>query len=130
MATAATLNPEPSLQAAQNQRHLPPNSYVNGTIQTSYDSSSTQEFYAGEGEDETLRSPRRKMQKRTGSPRVSGHHNEKHKSSVIIERFEDNDGEHLTSLRPGWDSQRNKETRKSIQLVSGRKAGARWEQSQ
>lgn len=131
MATAATLNPEPSLPAG----HLPPKSYVDPTEQSGYNGSpngsSTREFYAGEGEDETLRSPRRKLQKRTASPRVNGRSKEQRKSSIIVEKFGDKDGEHLTSLRSGWNPPSNgKSERKGKELVSGRKAGARWEQSQ
>ena len=134
MATAV-LNPEPSLPAERQQKHLPPKSYVDAAAENldtlSKQDQHSQELYAGQGEDEAPRTPRRNMHKKSGSLRVNGHTKESKDPHVVIERFEEKDGEHLVSIPPGWDRKRGKPlvARRNSELVSGRKAGARWEQS-
>ena len=135
MATAATLNTEPSLPAEGRQQHLAPKSFVDAAAESldtlSKQNQRSQELYAGQGEDEAPRTPRRNMQKKSGSLRPNGFSKELKDPHVVIERFEDKDGEHLVSIKPGWDSRRGKPlaARRNSELVSGRKAGARWEQS-
>lgn len=48
---------------------------------------------------------------------------------MIVEKYEDKDGEHLVSIRNAWDGNR-RNMRRNSELVSGRRAGAGWEQSQ
>lgn len=134
MATTAALNAEPSLPADRQQQHLPPKSYVDAAeenLDALRRHGTTPELYAGQGEEEVQRSPRRNPQKKPGSSRANGVSKDK-KDHVIVEKFQDKDGEHLVSMTPGWDSQRGKSKpgRRNSELVSGRKAGARWEQSQ
>ena len=134
MATTENLNPEPSLPKERKQKHLPPKSYVDATEENldrlPHQHASVPELYAGQGENEGHRSPRRNLQKK--SSRVNGLSKEKHESHVIIERYQDKDGERLVSIKTEWDDQRGKRMplRRNSELVSGRKAGARWEKSQ
>ena len=135
IAMAATLNPEPSLSTERQEHHLPPKSYADAAVEnmspdTNQDNTS-QALYAGQGEDDAPRKPQRNMHKKTGSLRVNGFFKDNKETHVVVERFEDRDGEHLVSITPGWDSKRGKPlvARRNSELVSGRKAGARWEQS-
>ena len=135
MATAATLNPEPSLPSERQEHHLPPKSYADAAVEDmgseANQDNTFQALYAGQGKDDAPRKPQRNMHKKTGSLRVNGFSKGKNEPHVVIERFEDKDGEHLVSITPGWDSKRGEPSiaRRNSELVSGRKAGARWEQS-
>jgi len=133
MAHPVPLNPEPSLPAEREEQYLPPKSYVDATEENLTNGSKSDQLtpgvYAGQGEDFAPRSPRRNMHKKSGSLRVNGHAKDKKGAGVVIEKYQDRDGEHLVSLRPGWNSEWQKQ-RTNSELLSGRKAGARWEQSQ
>ena len=133
---ASPLNLEPSIPEEREEHHLPPKSYADAAeegLENGHSSgNSAPEMYAGQGEDAAPRSPRRNMHKKSGSLRMNGHTKDK-SSNIIVERFQDKDGEHLVSFGPGWDNERNKPLaarRRNSELLSGRKAGARWEQSQ
>ena len=136
MATAATLKQEPSLAAERKQHHLSPKSYAdaaeNNEDTFSNDGRPPPELYSGQGEDATPRSPRRSLHKKSGSVRMNGTSKEKKDGQVVVERYEDKDGEHLVSIRQEWDRGKSKSiiARRNSELVSGRKAGAGWEQSQ
>lgn len=136
MAPPAALNPEPSQPVERKQQHLPPKTYVDAAEENldiqKENKQSAGEIYAGQGEDEAPRSPQRNMHKKSGSLRANGHSKDKKENNVVVERFMDKDGEHLVSTTHGWDNERNKPypARRNSELVSGRKAGARWEQSQ
>ena len=131
MATAATLNPGAS---GPKQQHLPFKSPGNAA-EDSLDSMSEDqqqqapELYIGHGEDSTSRSPLRNVHKRSGSSRINGYPKDSKDPAILVERYEDKDGEHLVSVRQAWDGERNRKRRNSI-LLSGRKAGAGWEKSQ
>ena len=132
---AATLNPEPLSSTERQEHHLPPKSYADAAVEnmspdTNQDNT-FQALYAGQGEDDTPRKPQRNMHKKNGSLRVNGFSKDNKEPHVVVERFEDKDGEHLVSITSGWDSKRGKTSvaRRNSELVSGRKAGARWEQS-
>ena len=122
MATTAPLKQEPlyadvvgeNIDTFSNNGRLPP------------------ELYSGQGEDATPRSPRRSPHKKSGSLRTNGVPKEKKEGQVVVERYEDKEGEHPVSIRQAWDRGKGKPmaTRRNSELVSGRKAGARWEQSQ
>ena len=135
MATAATLSPEPSLHPECQEHHLTAKSPADAAVENlkidSKQDDSSQELYAGEGEDAAPRQSQRNMHKKSGLLRVNGFSKDNRESHVIVERFEDKDGEHLVSITPGWDSNRGKAlvARRNSELVSGRKAGARWEHS-
>lgn len=134
-AAAATLSPEPRGPIQHNQSELPPTS-ISETTNELYNApanSVTPEQYSGEGEDDAPRSPVRKLHKKTGSLRMNGHKRDREGSSsqLMIEKFQDRDGEHLTTIkqyRPfgGTETQ----TRRSDELVSGRRVGTKWERSQ
>ena len=136
MATAATLNQEPSLPAEREQQHLSPKSYVDAAVENvdtfSHNGRPPPELYSGQGEDAAPRSPRRSLHKKSGSLKTNGISKEKKDGQVVVERYEDKDGEHLVSVRQASDRGKGKPmaARRNSELVSGRKAGARWEQSQ
>ena len=94
----------------------------------------------GKGEDDTLRSPKKKIHRKSRSVQLNedtqskvqnasdlirdhlnGHSKPKVQDSpeVVEEDLKDRNGDHLTSLR-----------RADTELVSGRRAGAGWEKSQ
>lgn len=69
------------------------------------------------------------MHKKSGSLRANGYSKETKGPSVVVEKYVDKDGEHLVSIHQDWDGQKSKKRRNSV-LLSGRRAGAGWEQSQ
>lgn len=95
--------------------------------------------YVGSGEYDAPRSPTRKAHSRSGSVRVNGVKREKINQSLVLEKYQDADGEHLISVAPEdgisdslkLDGKEKPRARKggSHELVSGRRAGAGWEQS-
>lgn len=116
-----SLNAEPSLTHERENHDLPQKSYADAA---DHSSQTAPEQYIGQGEDNLPRTPKKKSHKK-GLSRLIGDNNldpiaRKELSSLVIEEFQDKDGEHLTTLR------RND----TIELVSGRKAGAGWERSQ
>lgn len=123
---SAILNAEPSLLRDRDKNQLLPESYANAVEQNLNLGSSNEQIppaqYTGQGEDDAPRSPRKKTHKKGGSLRMNGYQPPRRKetSIVVVEDFQDKDGEHLTGLK------RND----TIELVSGRKAGAGWEKSQ
>lgn len=136
MATAATLTQEPALPAEMKQQHQSPKPYadVAGEIAEtfSHNGRPPPELYSGQGEDAAPRSPRRTLHRKSGSLRTNGVSKEKRDGQIVVERYEDKDGEHLVSIRQAWDRGKGKPmaARRNSELVSGRKAGAGWEQSQ
>ena len=135
MPTTATPNPE-ALPAEEKQQHLSSQSYdyaAEEKVDTfSHNARSPPELYSGQGEDTTPRSPRRSPHKKSASLKTNGLSKEKKNSQVVVERYEDKDGEHLVSIRQSGDRGKGKPmaARRNSELVSGRKAGAGWEQSQ
>ena len=136
-AVSGPLSSEPSDPLNRKEHHLPPKSYVDAVEENLQGPSSNggikvaPDLYAGHGEDDTLRAPKRSKnskspsQRMNGTPRKSGRR-------VVIERFTDRDGEHLVSLEPEGDPAQRRMTaarRTNSELLSGRKAGARWSQS-
>ena len=136
MTTAATLKHEPFLPAERRPQHLtaqPPADAADENVDTlKHNRRSPTELYSGQGEDATPRSPRRSLHKKSGSLRTNGLAKEKKDGQIVVERYEDKDGEHLVSIRQAWDRGKGKPmvARRNSELVSGRKAGAGWEQSQ
>ena len=136
MATVATLHQEPSLPAEQKQQHLSPKPYVDAADENVdsflHNARSAPALYSGQGEDAAPRSPRRSLHKKSGSLRANGVSKEKKDGQAVVERYQDKDGEHLVSTRQAWDRGKGKPlaARRNSKLVSGRKAGAGWEQSQ
>lgn len=124
------------MPAELKQQHLSPNSYADAagenTDTFSHNGRPPPELYSGQGEDAAPRSPRRTLHKKSGSLRTNGVTKEKKDGQVVVERYEDKDGEHLVSIRQAWAGGKGKPiaARRNSELVSGRKAGAGWEQSQ
>ena len=127
--TAGPLNPEPSLPAEREKQHLPPKSYVDAAEENldihHANGQPAPELYAGQGEDEAPRTPIRGMHKKTSSVRLNGSVRGKKSPEVVVERYQDKDGEHLVSLR----AENNRPGRTNSELISGKKAGERWTQS-
>lgn len=85
------------------------------------------EQYSGNGENEGPRSPVRRSKRR----QISGHSRDKNDSisQLVVEKFQDKDGEHLTTVKQiQRDGQ--PQTQRSDELVSGRRVGTKWERSQ
>lgn len=117
-----SLNAESSLPQERQNQDLTQKSDADAAEQSPQ---TAPEQYIGQGEDNLPRTPKKKSHHKRGLSRLIGDHNleplaRKETSSLVIEEFQDKDGEHLTTLR------RND----TIELVSGRKAGAGWERSQ
>lgn len=116
-----SLNEESSLLEGRENQDLPQKSDADAAEQSPQ---RPPEQYIGQGEDNLPRTPKKKSHKK-GLSRLIGNHTleplaRKETSSLVIEDFQVKDGEHLTTLS------RND----TIELVSGRKAGAGWERSQ
>jgi len=141
---SAPLDPETSQQPGDcSVYYLPPNTYIESTEKLNDGDIKKENVapmqYIGSGKDDAARSPVRKPHNRNGSLRINGIKKEKVDQSLILEQFRDKDGEHLISVIPeiGYkDSLRHdeKEMPKARNggghdLVSGRRAGAGWEQS-
>ena len=134
------LNAEPSQPEEREELHLPPKTYVDAAAESldgeSEKDNHTPSQYIGQGEDDAPRSPLRKPHKRNGSLRVNGLRSKTSTQSLLVEKFQDRDGEHLTSIDPLDSEHSNQQTQKSLsrrteggELVSGRRAGAGWEKS-
>ena len=111
------LNAEPADPVEREENELPPKSYAEAAI----------EEFQGQGEADP-KPGSKKANGRTRSPRKSKGTG----SEIVIERFTDRDGDHLVSFRPthhpgGPSVPRPRRT--NSELLSGRKAGARWAKS-
>lgn len=87
------------------------------------------EQYTGQGE--LPRSPVRKVIKKGSSSRINGHARNKEgsMSQLMVEKFQDKDGEHLTTTKQ-FNRNGQSENQRSDELLSGRRVGTRWERSQ
>lgn len=119
----ANLNAEPPLPQERKNQNLAQKSDADAVHHTQI----APEQYIGQGEDNLPRTPKKKSHKKGISRLIVDHNGDtleplagKEISSVVIEEYQDNDGELLTTLR------RND----TVELVSGRRAGAGWERSQ
>ena len=131
MATSAPLNPEPSRPDERKVQRLQPKSYA-GAAEEGLENSHSPAIYAGQGIDAASRSPRRNMRKPSGSLQLNGHARGHNSNSTVVERFHDEDGDHLVSVAHDsiFDSSKPPAARRrNSELLSGRKAGARWEES-
>lgn len=117
-----------------------PHQTLNGEGKNEIDAAIEHAEYVGQGTDDAPRSPVRKMHKKSGSVRISnGVKKELVALNILEEKFQDRDGERLTSIRPDEDYEEalkrdladryEKKREKDPQLVSGRRAGAGWELS-
>lgn len=87
--------------------------------------------FVGKGEAEAQRSPpfSQPRHKKSGSLRVNGASKQSKEPELIVEDFRDKDGEQLTSSKLRFDD-KIKPHKTHTELVSGRRAGAKWERSQ
>ena len=133
MATAM-VNPERPLP----RDHLdgPTKSYVDAAMDGLDDSMQGDDLtntYTGRGTNDSPRNPRRNIHKESPSKQANGSATQPARSPIIVERYKDKYGEHLVSFGPEWENKDNRQRamrRRNSELLSGRKAGARWEQSQ
>lgn len=126
---------EPTAPVHREEAGLPPASYSEtaNALFNAPTNGIAPEQYTGQGEDDAPRSPVRKSHKKTNSSRANGHARDKDGSSsqLMVERFQDRDGEHLTTIRQYRPSGRSEaQVRRSDELVSGRRVGTKWERSQ
>lgn len=138
---SSLLNPEPSQPDERAAQHLPPKTYVDAAAENpnseAEKETDTPSQYIGQGEDEAPKSPVRKPYKRNGSMRVNGLQEKSSAQSLLIEKFQDKDGERLTSVKPLDFDESHEQNQKEMaakhtvgaELVSGRRAGAGWERS-
>lgn len=89
------------------------------------------EQYTGQGEDDLPRTPVRKIVKKSSTSHINGHarSQEGSISQLMVEKFQDKDGEHLTAIKQSRQNGRSQHER-SDELLSGRKVGTKWEKSQ
>jgi len=129
MATAMDL--KPSVQTQSEAYDLSSSSYSNAA-QELLDATTNgvaPEQYTGQGE--LPRSPVRKVIKKSSSPRINGHGRNKEgsMSQLMVEKFQDKDGEHLTTIKQ-FHRNGQAEHQRSDELLSGRRVGTKWERSQ
>ena len=140
--SSAPLLPPASLEGAELQggSNLSSDSSLNATdwsfrrrLKTTKENDDAPTQYRGKGEDDTVRSPKRKAQHRKSASssvqQTNGHSSKAKKGQqtftttasddLVEEDLKAGNGQHLTSLR-----------RVETELVSGRRAGAGWEKSQ
>lgn len=139
---SAVSNEHSSQSGDRNEYYIPPTldsdsieKFINGDIKIE---NVAPVEYVGSGEDDAPRSPMRKAHSRDGSLRVNGIKREKGNQSLVLERYPEKDGGHLIGVAPEnsiSDSLRLNDKmprarhNRSHELVSGRRAGAGWEQS-
>lgn len=107
------LNSEPSQTAERAEQGLPPKSYAAAAEENLPKAN-------GEGEKPNVEQANGRAERRRS------------RREVIVERFTDREGEHLVSLSPEWqqsDKKFPRPRRTNSELLSGRKAGARWAKS-
>lgn len=130
MATAATMLPDHAGPQSQQVPSIPNSEVTNHLGDTA---SNGLEQYIGQGEDDAPRSPVRKAHKKSNSVRINGSSRDggHTTSQLMVEKFQDKDGEHLTTIkqyRPHGKAETK--VRRSDELVSGRRVGTKWERSQ
>ncbi|KAL8764031.1 MAG: hypothetical protein Q9184_000319 [Pyrenodesmia sp. 2 TL-2023] len=86
--------------------------------------------FIGKGEAERQRSPpfSQPRHRKSGSLRVNGASKQPKEPPFIVEDLRDKDGQQLTSTKLRFDDQQ-KPSKTQTELVSGRRAGAKWERS-
>ena len=136
----APLNAEPSQLEERIAHHLQPKSYVEAAEEnlngSHNETNETPSQYVGQGEDDAPRSPLRKPHKKSSSLRINGLNHKTSNQSILVENYQDKDGQPLTSVKPK-DFEENVQLSakgrahegqpQHSELVSGRRAGANWE---
>ncbi|KAL9603363.1 MAG: hypothetical protein Q9219_001225 [cf. Caloplaca sp. 3 TL-2023] len=87
--------------------------------------------FIGKGEAEAQRSPpfSQPRHRKSGSLRVNGIAKQSKATDLTVEETRDKDGEQWTTKKLTFDDDGSKPQRTQTELVSGRRAGARWERS-
>lgn len=87
--------------------------------------------FVGKGEADSQRSPpfSQPRHRKSGSLRVNGASKQPKEPQSIVEDLRDGDGEQLINKKLRFDD-KQKPQRTQTELVSGRRAGAKWERSQ
>lgn len=132
---AAAINLDSTGPVQHQDSNLPPSSFsgaVNELLNAPTNGIAPEQ-YSGQGEDDAPRSPVRKPHRKTSSVRMNGHKRDREGSGsqLIVEKFQDRDGEHLTTIKQYRPNNRAEtQVRRSDELVSGRRVGTKWERSQ
>jgi len=129
MATAMDFNP--SVLRQSEAYDLPTSSYSSAVqeLLDAPENGAAPEQYTGQGE--LPRSPARKIVKKGSSSRINGHGRNKEgsMSQSMVEKTQDRDGEHLTTIKQ-FHRNGQAENQRSDELLSGRRVGTKWERSQ
>lgn len=134
MPPSLPLQPEPSQPIEEEKEQLPLKPYADA-LETKPDKidvagqiQPTQ--FIGKGEAERQRSPpfSQPRHRKSGSLRVNGAAKQSRPQNLVAEDSKDTDGGQLKSSKLTFDKEPKPE-RTQTELVSGRRAGARWERS-
>lgn len=135
MASPTPLSAKPPRPVEQEKQQQPPKSYAEAAEQPPDQVNGLENTpptqFVGKGEAEAQRSPpfSQPRHRKSGSLRLNGARKQPKEPELVVEDFLDKDGEQLTSIKLKFGDE-PKPQRTQTELVSGRKAGARWERSQ
>ncbi|KAI4180615.1 MAG: hypothetical protein L6R41_007128 [Letrouitia leprolyta] len=128
------VNGEPLQPAIREKENLLPKSYADAADYDPEKIYGTENVppvqFIGKGEAEAQRSPpfSQPRHRKSGSLRLNGASKELKATNLIVEELRDRDGEQLTTTKLTFDD-KAKPPKTQAELVSGRRAGARWERS-
>lgn len=130
---ATVMDSNPSLPSQSGEYDQPLSSY-SSAVRELLDAPTNgivTEQYTGQGEDDLPRSPVRKVVKKSSSSRINGHGRNKEgsMSQLMVQKFQDKDGEHLTTMKQ-YQLNGQAQNQRSDELLSGRRVGTKWEKSQ
>lgn len=126
---------EPSQPVIREKENLPPKSYADAADHAPDKVNGIENIppaqFIGKGEVETQRTPpfSQTRHRKSGSLRVNGASKQPKASNLPVEDIQDRDGEQLSTTKLTFTDQ-PKPQKPQPELVSGRRAGARWERSQ
>ncbi|KAI4167487.1 MAG: hypothetical protein LQ343_007165 [Gyalolechia ehrenbergii] len=125
---------EPSQPVIREKENLPPKSYADAADHAPDKVNGIENIppaqFIGKGEVETQRTPpfSQTRHRKSGSLRVNGASKQPKASNLPVEDIQDRDGEQLSTTKLTFTDQ-PKPQKPQPELVSGRRAGARWERS-
>lgn len=128
------INGEPFQPAIREKENLPPKSYADAAEYKSEKVNGINNVppaqFVGKGEAEASRSPpfSQPRHRKSGSLRLNGNSKQSKATNLIVEELRDRDGEQLTTTKLTFND-KSKPPKTQAELVSGRRAGARWERS-
>ncbi|KAL8836374.1 MAG: hypothetical protein Q9170_002947 [Blastenia crenularia] len=134
MLSSVPVNGEPAQLFQREKENLAPKSYADAVERepdavNGVENAAPSQFI-GKGQADVQRSPpfSQPRHRKSASLRANGAPKHPKASELVVEEFRDKDGEQLTSTKLTFE-ERSKPQRTQTELVSGRRAGARWERS-